>query len=45
MMQSKESDCDVFIIGGGPAGSIAAVKLARAEYSVQLVGKVAFPLL
>ncbi|NOR56732.1 MAG: FAD-dependent oxidoreductase [Sulfurovum sp.] len=35
--------CDVFIIGGGPAGSIAAVKLARAGYDVQLVEKVAFP--
>lgn len=35
--------CDVFIIGGGPAGSIAAAKLARAGYQVELVEKVKFP--
>jgi len=36
-------ECDVFIIGGGPAGSIAAAKLVRAGYSVQVVEKVKFP--
>ena len=35
--------CDVFIIGGGPAGSIAAAKLVQAGYSVELVEKVKFP--
>jgi|LGVE01.1.fsa_nt_gb flavin-dependent dehydrogenase len=35
--------CDVFIIGGGPAGSIAAAKLAKAGYQVELVEKVKFP--
>ncbi len=36
-------ECDVFIIGGGPAGSIAASKLAKAGYAVELVEKVKFP--
>ena len=35
--------CDVFIIGGGPAGSIAAIKLAKAGYSVELAEKTTFP--
>ena len=37
------TECDVFIIGGGPAGSIAAIKLVKANYDVQLVEKVQFP--
>jgi len=36
------TQCDVFIIGGGPAGSMAAAKLAQAGYSVELVEKVKF---
>ncbi len=36
-------ECDVLIIGGGPAGSIAAIKLGKAGYSVELVEKVKFP--
>ena len=36
-------ECDVFIIGGGPAGSIAAAKLVQAGYSVEVVEKVKFP--
>jgi len=36
-------ECDVFIIGGGPAGSIAAKKLADKGYSVIIVEKVKFP--
>ena len=35
--------CDVLIIGGGPAGSIAAVKLLRSGYSVTLIEKMSFP--
>ena len=35
--------CDVLIIGGGPAGSIAAAKLSKAGYEVELVEKVKFP--
>jgi len=37
------TECDVFIIGGGPAGSIAAAKLVQAGYHVELVEKVKFP--
>jgi len=37
------TECDVFIIGGGPAGSMAAAKLVQAGYSVELVEKVKFP--
>ncbi|WP_345976831.1 NAD(P)/FAD-dependent oxidoreductase [Sulfurimonas sp. HSL3-7] len=37
------TECDVFIIGGGPAGSIAAAKLVQAGYSVELVEKIKFP--
>jgi len=36
-------ECDVFIIGGGPAGSIAAAKLVQAGYRVEVVEKVKFP--
>ena len=36
-------ECDVLIIGGGPAGSIAAKKLVDAGYSVILIEKVKFP--
>ena len=37
------TECDVFIIGGGPAGSIAAAKLVQAGHSVELVEKIKFP--
>ena len=37
------TECDVFIIGGGPAGSMAAAKLVQAGFSVELVEKVRFP--
>ncbi len=36
-------DYDVFIIGGGPAGSIAGAKLVQAGYKVKLVEKMQFP--
>ena len=36
-------ECDVLIIGGGPAGSIAAAKLAQSGYSVEVVEKESFP--
>ena len=35
--------CDVFIIGGGPAGSIAAAKLVQSGYTVKLVERQVFP--
>jgi len=37
------TECDVFIIGGGPAGSIAAGKLVQEGYHVEVVEKVKFP--
>lgn len=36
-------ECDVFIIGGGPAGSIAAIKLVDAGFHVEVVEKNTFP--
>jgi flavin-dependent dehydrogenase len=35
--------CDVFIIGGGPAGSIAGAKLVQAGFNVKLVERQTFP--
>jgi len=37
------TECDVLIIGGGPAGSIAAKKIVDAGYNVILIEKVKFP--
>ena len=34
---------DAIVIGGGPAGSTAALLLARAGWSVALVERMAFP--
>ena len=36
-------DCDVAVVGGGPAGSAAAITLARAGRNVVLVDKATFP--
>ena len=35
--------CDVLIIGGGPAGSIAGANLAQKGFSVEIIEKVDFP--
>src|SRR5206468_7328861 len=37
------ADCDVLIVGGGPAGATAAALLGRAGLSVALVEREAFP--
>ena len=37
------TECDVLIIGGGPAGSIAAAKLVQEGYHVEVIEKVKFP--
>ncbi|MDP1784640.1 MAG: tryptophan 7-halogenase, partial [Sulfuricurvum sp.] len=42
-MEVKEIVSDVLIIGGGPAGSIAAASLVQKGYSVSIVEKVPFP--
>ena len=36
-------DCEVIVVGGGPAGSAAAAWLARAGHSVQLLERDRFP--
>ena len=36
-------DCDVLIVGAGPAGSAAAIELARAGRTVVMVDKAEFP--
>jgi len=40
---STTLDCDVAVVGGGPAGSAAAITLARAGRDVVLVDKATFP--
>ena len=42
-MQRGHDHFDAFIIGGGPAGSTAALLLARAGWNVALVERKAFP--
>ncbi|KKL62284.1 hypothetical protein LCGC14_2186730, partial [marine sediment metagenome] len=40
---TSTSDCDVLIIGGGPAGSSAAALLADKGYAVTLLEKAHHP--
>lgn len=42
-METKTVESDVLIVGGGPAGAIAAASLVRKGYSVNVVEKVPFP--
>jgi flavin-dependent dehydrogenase len=43
MIVPQGADCDVLIIGGGPAGSTAAMVLARAGVSVTVLERTRFP--
>jgi 2-polyprenyl-6-methoxyphenol hydroxylase-like FAD-dependent oxidoreductase len=43
MNTSHKQDYDVIIVGGGPAGSTAAILLAQAGWSVALIEKQTFP--
>ena len=43
MDNKQEYDCDVIVVGAGPAGSAAAHYLATAGYDVILVDKCKFP--
>lgn len=40
---TPDRTCDVIVVGGGPAGSAAAIELARHGRDVVLVDKAAFP--
>jgi len=42
-MDANQIKCDVLIIGGGPAGSMAAIKLVKAGFHVEVVEKSTFP--
>jgi flavin-dependent dehydrogenase len=42
-VEAKTIQSDVLIIGGGPAGSIAAASLVQKGYSVSIVEKIPFP--
>jgi flavin-dependent dehydrogenase len=39
----REPDCDVCVIGGGPAGALAARRLAQMGHRVRLVERTRFP--
>ena len=40
---NRDLDCDVIVIGGGPAGTTAATELARRGHKVQLFEKSRHP--
>jgi flavin-dependent dehydrogenase len=40
---APEVCCDILIVGGGPAGSVSALRLAQLGYSVCLLERKAFP--
>ena len=42
-METVKNDCDVAIVGGGPAGSATALYLRRRGYDVCLFEKKGFP--
>ncbi len=42
-MQRRAADPDVLVIGGGPAGSVTAILLARAGVNVELIDRARFP--
>jgi len=43
MISSTAADCDVLVVGGGPAGSSCAERLVRAGMSVIVLDKATFP--
>lgn len=43
MSAATRTDCDVLVIGGGPAGTSTAVALAREGFDVVLVDRARFP--
>ncbi len=43
MISSAETECDVIVIGGGPAGSSAATLIAQRGYRVELFERDHFP--
>ena len=43
MLRNAQSRYDALIVGGGPAGSTAAILLSKAGWSVALIEKVSFP--
>jgi 2-polyprenyl-6-methoxyphenol hydroxylase-like FAD-dependent oxidoreductase len=42
-MNAGQTDAEVIVVGGGPAGSATALLLARAGHAVLLLDKASFP--